>query len=270
MRRLKEHESDELDEDDDGQNDDDEREGSSRDESYDEESDDYMSGWNERLKEKELQSETKKGMKKENENQEQGNGADSVVGDEGEEEMAKEGEGAADLIGDDPEHDYLATHEFVAPLISVERVGFPLQRRNAKNAVLLQICMEIWGRDWSEVVSAVFRSLLRKIRSDLPEPILKNTETQFANYLTETDDAILGAAGWAQNTVSFWKSKANSVQSKDFYFKYIADITFRLLSSPTGSCEIERSFAVLDSLYPAGRTRKSIPSIFYSIQLLDV
>ena len=117
-------------------------------------------------------------------------------------------------------------------------------------------------------MSAVFRFLLGNVHCDLSNSILK-VETQFANYLTETDDAVLGSAGWAQNTISFWKSKTSSGLEKDFYFKYIADITLRLLSSPTTSSELERSFAALDGLFPAKKTRKSVASIFYALQLLD-
>jgi hypothetical protein len=129
--------------------------------------------------------------------------------------------------------------------------------------------VEIWRRNWGEVVSSIFSYLLRNIHSNLPEDVLKNIETQFANYLSETDEAILGPAGWAQNTISFWRSKTHSGLKKDFYFKYIADISFRLLSSPTSSSEIERSFAAVDSLFSSKETRKSMASIFYSIQLLD-
>jgi hypothetical protein len=211
------------------------------------ENDDYVSGWDERCKVKERDHEKKKFEKKEG--------------------MEKEGEqedGGLRIIGSDPPHDYLAEHKFVLPLaFNVQAENFPLRSGNSKNKVLLRICAEIRGRDWGGVISSVFSYLLRNIYSNLPDPVLKNIEVQFANYLTESDNKILGSAGWAQNTISFWKSKASSGLKTDFHFKHIADISFRLLSSPTSSSEIDKVFPRYSTPFNCWMNRFA----FYSIHL---
>ena len=80
--------------------------------------------------------------------------------------FVKGNEGHSDdtnVIGGDPPREYLARHRFVDALVFADGqcADLPLQSKNPKNRVLLLIVIEIWRRNWGEVMSAVFRFLLR-------------------------------------------------------------------------------------------------------------
>jgi hypothetical protein len=233
----------------------------------------YLSKWRQasrlRRERKSKESREKDGLATEEEKERK------LVGMEVEEgvkdEQIEKEEEEEDFIGGDPPNEYLAQHRFIVALKGSElrKDSFPLHSKNANNRTLYSICLEIWSRDWGNIVGAVFSFLVRNIRCDLSEPVLKNTEIQFSHFLSETDNVILGSAGWTQNTLSFWNSKLISPKKEDTYYKIIADIELRLCSSPTSSSEIERKFAWLDSFFSASRTKTTMSSLFFSIQLLD-
>jgi hypothetical protein len=198
----------------------------------------YMLGWNVRNQRKKRQKERGKsgnntesvGMVLENIN-----GGAEVIEDVDEDE---------DVVGDDPPDDYLARHNIIKaiPVEELEKDSFPLHSQNANNSVTVVICMEIWTRDWGTVTGAGFSYLLRDIRCDLSEQVLRRTEMQFANFLTETDEAVLGTAGWTQNTVPFWNSKLTSKSKEDLYYGIMGDVQLRLYSSPRLLVKLSENF----------------------------